>query len=124
MPEKDLRILVVDDFATMRRMIKNILKQLGYTHIEEAENGQAAWTVLETHEIDLVISDWNMPTMTGLELLKAVRGDDRFKDLPFIMVTAEGQQENVIEAAQNKVSQYVVKPFNADTIAGKIESVI
>ncbi|MBU2546835.1 MAG: response regulator [Proteobacteria bacterium] len=124
MPEKDLRILVVDDFATMRRMIKNILKQLGYTHIEEADNGQAAWSLLETREIDLVISDWNMPTMTGLELLKAVRSDERFKDLPFIMVTAEGQQENVIEAAQNKVSQYVVKPFNADTIAGKIESVI
>jgi two-component system chemotaxis response regulator CheY len=124
MPDPDIKILVVDDFATMRRMIRNILKQLGYTNIEEADNGEAAMAILESRDVDLIISDWNMPQMSGLELLKAVRGDERLKDLPFIMVTAEGQRENILEAAQNKVSQYVVKPFTADTIAAKIDDVM
>jgi two-component system, chemotaxis family, chemotaxis protein CheY len=124
MTAKNIRVLIVDDFATMRRMIRNILKQLGFENIEEADNGAAAMRVLETRDIDLIISDWNMPQMSGLELLKAVRADDRFKDLPFIMVTAEGQQENILEAARSKVSQYIVKPFTAETIAQKIEKVL
>ncbi|MEW6266512.1 MAG: response regulator [Thermodesulfobacteriota bacterium] len=119
-----LRILLVDDFATMRRMIRNILKQLGYTNIEEAENGETALSLLKVKSFDLIISDWNMPRMSGLDLLKNVRADETLKNLPFIMVTAEAQQENIIEAVKNKVSQYVVKPFTAEVLAEKIKNVM
>ncbi len=121
--DKNIKILVVDDFATMRRIVKNILTQLGFKHIVEADDGTTAVKVLEQENIDLIISDWNMPKMTGLELLKKVRGEERWAKIPFIMVTAEAQQDNIILAVKAKVSQYIVKPFTADTLGEKIQKV-
>jgi len=123
MPDLDMKILIVDDFATMRRIIKNILRQLGYKNIEEADDGATALPLLKSQHFDLVISDWNMPEMSGLELLKSVRGDDQLKDMPFLMVTAEAQKENVIEAVKAKVSNYIIKPFTAETLAEKINKI-
>jgi len=123
MPDLDMKILIVDDFATMRRIIKNILRQLGYKNIEEADDGATALPVLKNQHFDLIISDWNMPEMSGLELLKAVRSDDQLKDMPFLMVTAEAQKENVIEAVKAKVSNYIIKPFTAETLAEKINKI-
>ena len=123
MPDSKMRILVVDDFATMRRIIKNILKQLGYENIAEAEDGKIALGVLESQNIDFIISDWNMPNMTGLEFLKAVRASEKFKDIPFLMVTAEALKENVVEAVKSGVSNYIVKPFTAETMKEKIEKI-
>jgi two-component system, chemotaxis family, chemotaxis protein CheY len=114
------KILVVDDFSTMRRIIKNILKQLGYNEICEAENGLAALEILKTENIDLIISDWNMPQMSGIEFLKAVRGSDAWKNKPFLMVTAEGKKEQVLEAVKHKVTNYIVKPFTAETLLEKL----
>ena len=119
----DLRFLIVDDFSTMRRIIKNILRQLGFTNIQEADDGTTAWEVLTKDQIDFIISDWNMPQMTGIELLRKVRGSEEFADLPFLMVTAEAQQENIIEAVQAKVSNYIVKPFTAETLGQKINKI-
>lgn len=119
-----LKILVVDDFATMRRIMKNILKQLGYTNITEADDGTTALEELKRGSFDLIISDWNMPKMTGLDLLKLVRSDPVYKDIPFLMVTAEAQKQNVIEAVQAGVSNYVVKPFTAEAIADKLAKII
>ena len=119
----NIRILVVDDFSTMRRIIKNILKQLGFTNVEEADDGSSAWDVINKGGVEFVISDWNMPKMTGIDLLRKVRGHEEFGDLPFLMVTAEAQQENVIEAVQAKVSNYIVKPFTADTLKVKIDKI-
>lgn len=121
--DKNMRILVVDDFATMRRIIKNILKQLGFNNIDEADDGANAWDRLNRGDIDFVVSDWNMPNMTGIELLRKVRASEEFADLPFLMVTAEAQQENIIEAVQAKVSNYIVKPFTAETMMQKIEKI-
>jgi len=121
--DKNMRILVVDDFSTMRRIIKNILRQLGYNNIVEADDGTAAVGVLEREKVDFIISDWNMPQMTGIELLRHVRQTEQFKDTPFLMVTAEAQQENIIEAVKAKVSNYIVKPFTADTLQEKIEKI-
>ncbi|AGW13088.1 chemotaxis response regulator CheY [Megalodesulfovibrio gigas] len=118
-----LRILVVDDFSTMRRIIKNILRQLGFNNIEEADDGANAWEMLNKGGVDFIISDWNMPNMTGIELLRKVRASEEFQDLPFLMVTAEAQQENVIEAVQAKVSNYIVKPFTAETLKQKIDKI-
>ncbi|MCX8117516.1 MAG: chemotaxis response regulator CheY [Desulfobacterota bacterium] len=123
MPNLTMNILVVDDFSTMRRIIKNVLKQLGYANIFEAEDGMAALEVLKREKIDFIISDWNMPQMTGLELLKAVRESQAWKDIPFLMVTAEGQKENVIEAVKYRVNNYVVKPFTAETLTEKINKI-
>jgi len=120
---KNMRILVVDDFSTMRRIIKNILRQLGFSNIVEADDGTTAWEVLNKDKIDFIVSDWNMPKMTGIELLRKVRASEEFADLPFLMVTAEAQQENIIEAVQAKVSNYIVKPFTADTLQKKIEKI-
>ncbi|MGL4721814.1 MAG: chemotaxis response regulator CheY [Desulfovibrionaceae bacterium] len=120
---KDMSILVVDDFATMRRIVKNILRQLQFTNILEADDGKTAWDILERQSVDFIISDWNMPIMTGLELLRKVREDSRFKDLPFLMVTAEAQQEHILEAAQAGVSNYVVKPFTPEILSQKIEKI-
>jgi two-component system chemotaxis response regulator CheY len=120
---KKMRILVVDDFSTMRRIVKNILKQLGFTNVVDADDGSSAWEVLNKDKIDFVISDWNMPTMSGLELLKKIRSSEEFSDLPFLMVTAEAQQENIIEAVQAGVSNYIVKPFTADAIEQKIDKI-
>lgn len=118
-----MKVLVVDDFSTMRRIIKNILRQLGFENIVEADDGETAVGKLESERIDFVISDWNMPKMSGLELLKWVRSHDEFKDLPFLMVTAEAQKENVLEAVKAKVSNYIVKPFTAETLSEKIEKI-
>ncbi len=121
--DKNMRILVVDDFATMRRIIKNILRQLGFNNIVEADDGTTAWEVLNQDKIDFVISDWNMPKMPGIDLLRKVRSSEEFADMPFLMVTAEAQQENVIEAVQAKVSNYIVKPFTPDVLIQKIEKI-
>ncbi len=124
MPDLGMKILVVDDFATMRRIIKNILRQIGYKNIEEADDGDVGLRLLKAQPFDFVISDWNMPKMSGLELLKAVRSDDQLADLPFLMVTAEAQKENVIEAVKAKVSNYIIKPFTAETLAEKINKIL
>ncbi|HNY66355.1 MAG TPA: chemotaxis response regulator CheY [Deltaproteobacteria bacterium] len=121
--DKNIKILVVDDFSTMRRIVKNILRQLNFNNIIEADDGSTALDVLQREKIDMVVSDWNMPKMTGLELLKAVRSDDALKDIPFLMVTAEAQQENIIEAVKSGVSNYIVKPFTAETLGQKINQI-
>ncbi len=119
----NMRVLVVDDFSTMRRIIKNILRQLGFTNIVEADDGTTAWDTLNKDKIEFIISDWNMPQMTGIDLLRKVRGSEEFSDLPFLMVTAEAQQENIIEAVQAKVSNYIVKPFTAEVMKQKIDKI-
>lgn len=118
-----MKVLVVDDFATMRRIVKNILTQLGFKNIIEADDGTTALAALKQEKVGLIISDWNMPKMTGLDLLKEVRAGADTADIPFIMVTAEAQQDNIILAVKAKVSQYIVKPFTADTLGEKIEKV-
>ena len=122
--DKNMRILVVDDFATMRKVIKNLLRQTGYQNVTEAEDGVVALKELRSQKIDFVISDWNMPNMTGIELLKAVRADSELSSLPFLMVTAESLKENVLEAVKAGVSNYIVKPFTAEVLSEKIEKII
>ena len=121
--DQKMKVLVVDDFSTMRRIIKNILRQLGFENIREADDGLAALDVLRSEKIDFIISDWNMPRLSGIELLKAVRTTDEWRDTPFLMVTAEGQKENVIEAVKAKVSNYIVKPFTPETLGEKISKI-
>ena len=118
-----MNVLVVDDMSTMRRIVKNVLRQIGFSDIMEAENGQDALTKLKAGGFGLVVSDWNMPVMQGIELLRAVRADAELKTLPFLMVTAEAQKENLIEAVQAGVSNYVVKPFTAEVLQGKLEKI-
>src|SRR5262249_52398260 len=113
----------VDDFSTMRRIVKNILSQLGFSKIEEAEDGKVALGKLQTGDFQFVVSDWNMPNMMGIDLLRAVRADEKLKALPFLMVTAESQKDNVMEAVQAGVSNYIVKPFTAETFEAKLELV-
>jgi two-component system chemotaxis response regulator CheY len=120
----DIKVLVVDDFATMRRIIKNALKEIGFKNIREAEDGKNALNLMKKENIGLVLSDWNMPNMNGLDLLKSVRDDENLTDTPFIMVTAEGQKDNIIEAVKFGVNNYIMKPFTADTIREKIEKVL
>lgn len=120
MPDKNMKILVVDDFSTMRRIIRNILKQLGYGNIEEAEDGDVAFEKLKEGDYDFVVTDWNMPNMTGLDLLKAIRSNEKLKDMKVLLVTAEAEKENVVQAAQAGVNDYVVKPFTADILEQKI----
>lgn len=122
-PDKNMKILVVDDFSTMRRIVKNILRQLGFVNIIEADDGSTALEILQREKIEFVVSDWNMPKMTGLELLKVIRADDALKHIPFLMVTAEAQQENIIEAVKSGVSNYIVKPFTAETLSQKINQI-
>jgi two-component system chemotaxis response regulator CheY len=120
----DMKILVVDDFPTMRRIVKTLMRQNGYTNFVEAEDGQQGFKLLETMpDIEFIVSDWNMPNMTGLEFLKAVRADPRFKHLPFLMVTAEAEKENIIEAVKSGVSNYIVKPFTGATLQEKLAKV-
>ncbi|MCP3922345.1 MAG: response regulator [Desulfobacterales bacterium] len=119
-----VKVLCVDDFATMRRILKNILKQIGFKDIEEAVDGFTALDALKKTKFDLIISDWNMPKMSGLDLLKTVRGMAEYKDTPFIMVTAEAQKQNVIEAVGAGVTNYVVKPFTAESIAEKLKKIL
>lgn len=123
MLDLNMKVLVVDDFATMRRILRNILKQIGFANINEADDGKSALKMLKKERFDLVMCDWNMPEMPGIELLKAVRSDEELKDLPFVMVTAEAQKENILEAVKAGVSNYVVKPFTAETIGEKLEKV-
>jgi len=122
-PNLKMSILVVDDFSTMRRIITNVLKQLGYENIVEAEDGTKALTILEGQHVDFVITDWNMPQMSGLDLLKAIRANKDKKNIPVLMVTAEAMQENIIAAAQAGVNNYIVKPFDAKTLADKINKI-
>jgi two-component system chemotaxis response regulator CheY len=123
MPDLKMKILVVDDFSTMRRIVKNILRQLGYLSITEADDGTTALEVLRKEKIDFIISDWNMPQMSGLELLKAVRSSEEWKEMPFLMVTAEGQKEHVIEAVKYRVNNYIVKPFTPEVMFEKINKI-
>ena len=120
----EMRVLIVEDFATMRRIVKGALKQLGFVNIVEAEDGQIALELLKKEKIGLIVSDWNMPNMTGIEFLREVRKDAVLKDTPFIMVTAEGQKDNVLEAVKSGVSNYVVKPFTPDILGEKIKKVL
>ncbi|MBF0353398.1 MAG: chemotaxis response regulator CheY [SAR324 cluster bacterium] len=121
--DKEMNILVVDDFSTMRRIVKNILRQLGFNNIVEADDGTTAMAKLKSEKIDFVITDWNMPKMTGMELLKEIRGDANLKNIPVLMVTAEALQENIIAAVKAGVSNYIVKPFDAKTLSDKIAKI-
>ncbi|MEO5341880.1 MAG: chemotaxis response regulator CheY [Gammaproteobacteria bacterium SHHR-1] len=121
--DKNMKILVVDDFSTMRRIIKNLLRDLGFTNVHEADDGTTALPMLKSGHFDFLVSDWNMPGMTGIDLLKAVRADPELKTLPVLMVTAESKREQIIEAAQAGVNGYVVKPFTAVTLKEKIEKI-
>lgn len=122
--DKNMPILIVDDYKTMLRIIRNLLKQLGFTNVDEAMDGGEALTKMKASDFDLVISDWNMEPMTGLQLLKEVRSDDSLKKTPFIMITAESKTENVVAAKEAGVNNYIVKPFNAATLRTKLTSVI
>jgi two-component system chemotaxis response regulator CheY len=121
---RNMRILVVDDAQTMRRIVVNLLQQLGFTNTTEAEDGARAWEHLSHERVDMVISDLTMPQMDGMELLRRVRGSQAYKEVPFIMVTAEGRRERVVEAVKAGASNYIVKPFNAATLREKLGHVI
>ena len=121
--DPNMKILVVDDMSTMRRIIKNILKQLGFSNMDEAENGQEALQKLRADTFGFVVSDWNMPVMPGIEMLRAIRADEKLKHIPVLMVTAEAQKENLIQAIQAGVNNYVVKPFTAETMQEKINKI-
>ena len=118
-----MRILIVDDFSTMRRIIKNLLNDLGYTNTAEADDGSTALTALAQGSFDFVVTDWNMPGMTGIDLLRNIRGDARIGKTPVLMVTAEAQREQIIEAAQAGVNGYIIKPFTAVTLKEKIDKI-
>ncbi len=122
--DMNMQILIVDDYKTMLRIIRNLLKQLGFNNVDDAMDGSAALQKLRDKEFNLVISDWNMEPMSGLQLLKEVRADAKLKEVPFIMITAESKSENVIAAKEAGVSNYIVKPFNAATLKGKLASVL
>jgi two-component system chemotaxis response regulator CheY len=122
--DKEMAILIVDDYKTMLRIIRNLLKQLGFENVDEAVDGSSALKSLRDKDYGLVISDWNMEPMTGLQLLREVRADGKLKHIPFIMVTAESKTENVIAAKEAGVTNYIVKPFNAETLREKIEKVL
>ncbi|MBL6933484.1 MAG: response regulator [Rhodospirillales bacterium] len=122
--DMNMSVLIVDDYKTMLRILRNLLKQLNFNNIEEATDGSMALDVLRSNNIGMVISDWNMEPMTGIQLLREVRGDDKLKHLPFIMITAESKSENVIAAKEAGVSNYIVKPFNAETLKSKLVSVL
>lgn len=121
--DKQMKILVVDDFSTMRRIIRNLLRDLGYTNTHEADDGQSALPMLKGGGFDFVITDWNMPGMQGIDLLKSVRADPELAHLPVLMVTAESKREQIIEAAQAGVNGYIVKPFTAQTLKEKMEKI-
>lgn len=123
MADTNMKILTVDDFSTMRRIVRNILRQLGFNNISEAEDGVAALEILKGQDIEFVITDWNMPNMTGLQLLQAIRGDDKLKHIPVLLVTAEALKDYVVEAAKAGVNGYIVKPFTPETLKEKIDSI-
>jgi len=120
----NITILIVDDFESMRRIVKGTLKSIGFNNFIEAEDGAVALKKLEKQKVDLIISDWIMPNLNGLDFLKAVRGSDKFKNIPFIMVTAEGQKGNVLEAINAGVNNYIVKPFTPETLNAKLKKVL
>ena len=124
MPDLNMKILVVDDFSTMRRIVKNLLKQAGYVNIEEAEDGAQAYEKVKEGGYGFVVSDWNMPNMDGLDLVKSIRGNPEIKDLPVLMVTAEAEKDKVIAAIQAGVNNYIVKPFTGDTLKEKMDKII
>lgn len=115
-----MKILIVDDFSTMRRIIKNLLRDLGFTNTAEADDGNTALPMLQSGNFDFLVTDWNMPGMTGIDLLRQVRADEKLKHLPVLMVTAEAKREQIIEAAQNGVNGYIIKPFTAQTLEEKL----
>jgi two-component system chemotaxis response regulator CheY len=120
MADKNMKFLVVDDFSTMRRIVRNLLKELGYTNVDEAEDGSVGLQKLKGGDFQFVVTDWNMPVMTGIDMLKAIRADPTLKHLPVLMITAEAKKENIIEAAQSGASGYIVKPFTAATLEEKL----
>ena len=122
--DMNMNVLIVDDYKTMLRILRNLLKQLNFNNVEEATDGTMALEVLGQKDFGLVISDWNMEPMTGIQLLRHVRSDDKLKHLPFVMITAESKSENVIAAKEAGVSNYIVKPFNAETLRSKLISVL
>ncbi|NVJ48733.1 MAG: chemotaxis response regulator CheY [Gammaproteobacteria bacterium] len=121
--DKNMKILIVDDFSTMRRIVKNLLRDLGFTNTAEADDGQTALPMLQSGDFDFLVTDWNMPGMQGIDLLKSVRADPNLKDLPVLMVTAEAKREQIVEAAQAGVNGYIVKPFTAGTLKEKIDKI-
>ncbi len=121
--DQNMRILVVDDFSTMRRIVKNVLKQIGYSNIDEAEDGADALNKLKSKRYDFVVSDWNMPNLDGLEMLKEIRADEQLKGLPVLMVTAEAEKEKVVTAIRAGVNNYIVKPFTAETLKQKMQQI-
>lgn len=121
--DKNMKILIVDDFSTMRRIIKNLLRDLGFNNTHEADDGATALPLLQSTNFDFIVTDWNMPGMQGIDLLKAVRADENLKHLPVLMVTAESKREQIVEAAQAGVNGYVVKPFTAQTLKEKIDKI-
>jgi two-component system chemotaxis response regulator CheY len=121
---KDLNFLVVDDYSTMRRIVKNLLHDLGYPNVGEADDGNTALPMLRTGKYDFLITDWNMPGMQGLDLLKAVRADESLKSLPVLMLTAESKREQIVEAAQAGVNGYVIKPFTAEVLKAKLDKIL
>jgi two-component system chemotaxis response regulator CheY len=121
--DPNMKIMVVDDMSTMRRIVRNVLKQLGFTNVEEAENGKEALEKLKGEPYGFVVSDWNMPVMTGIDMLRAIRADEALKQIPVLMVTAEAQKENIIEAVQAGVSNYIVKPFTAEALQDKMAKI-
>ena len=120
---RSMRILIVDDFSTMRRIVKNLLADLGFTNVDEADDGSTAWPMIQTLSYDLIVSDMNMPNMSGTELLKQLRSDEYLKRIPFILITAEAKREQFLEAAQLGVDGYIVKPFTAEKLNRQIEKV-
>ncbi len=118
-----MKILIVDDFSTMRRIIKNLLRDLGYNNSAEADDGKTGLPMLQSGNFDFLVTDWNMPGMSGIELLRAVRADEKLKDLPVLMVTAESKREQIVEAAEAGVNGYIVKPFTATTLKEKIDKI-
>ncbi|NOZ52279.1 MAG: chemotaxis protein CheY [Gammaproteobacteria bacterium] len=121
--DKNMKILIVDDFSTMRRIIKNLLRDLGFNNTQEADDGNTALPMLQTGEFDFLVTDWNMPGMQGIDLLKAVRAEGNISSLPVLMVTAESKREQIVEAAQAGVNGYIVKPFTAQTLKEKIDKI-
>ncbi|APZ43014.1 response regulator [Acidihalobacter ferrooxydans] len=121
--DKNIRILAVDDFSTMRRIVRNLLRELGFNNVEEAENGQEALQKLRSKPFDFVVSDWNMPVMQGIDLLREIRSDPQLKSIPVLMVTAEAKRDNILEAAKAGVNGYIVKPFTAETLKEKLDAI-
>ncbi|MEI6897071.1 MAG: chemotaxis response regulator CheY [Psychromonas sp.] len=121
--DRNMKVLIVDDFSTMRRIIKNLLRDLGFTNTFEADDGNTALPMLKEGNFEFVVTDWNMPIMQGIDLLKAIRKDPKLKHLPVLMVTAEAKREQIIEAAQAGVNGYIVKPFTAGTLKEKLDKV-